>query len=60
MADEQTSAEHIAYKLMTDLQESGQGRNFTVEQFLDFYAECLLAVKNPGGRGESHKSAPRR
>jgi hypothetical protein len=60
MADEkavrtaETSPEEVAYKLMGHIQHlEGQkgGAIKDRKSILDLYAECLLAVRNPTGRG---------
>jgi hypothetical protein len=51
------SPEHVAYQLMRDIQASGAGFKLNTDQFLDLYAECLMAVRNPEGQHENHKKS---
>jgi hypothetical protein len=51
----ENSPEQVAYQLMKDIQASGVVSKLNTDQFLDFYAECLRAVRTPEGRHETHK-----
>ena len=51
----ETTPEQVAYQLMKDIQASGIVSKLNTDQFLDFYAECLRAVRTPEGRHETHK-----
>lgn len=46
----ENSPEQIAYKLWTELNTFGRPANPTRKWFLDVYAECLRAVRDPVGQ----------
>ena len=56
----ENSAEYVAYRLMKDIQNATEAFKLPADQLLDLYGACLMAVKNPHQRGESHKTGLRR